>query len=326
MKDNWRTWLSSLLVSSLLFTMAAPAHAAMNDSKTAVTVGEAVYVTSPREGTAYLVPHKVDISKLEMVKIAVESGIGKKAEVTAGQPIGIATDGLKFDTYLVAAFDHEGQPFGNSKVTVLEDASKPLMHRVFGHQQADESGRESFTFAFNRKIQPASGVSLHNSVLVATYGDVFKPLSSNDEIYIKDNYVFIKPEKAYLGKSFDFKLAAGSVETVDTQERNREVVFYQMKHYLELEVADSASFVTVKAGTAISFKVSREATVYLVTRNMAGSQDEFDRQVQNGWASKKVVGTDEVGRMVQISTQGLAPGQYRLDPFSGNVVLVEITD
>lgn len=50
------------------------------------------------------------------------------------------------------------------------------------------------------------------------------------------------------------QLAAGSVETVDTQERNREVVFYQMKHYLKLEVADSASFVTVKAGNAISFR------------------------------------------------------------------------
>lgn len=47
---------------------------------------------------------------------------------------------------------------------------------------------------------------------------------------------------------------------------------------------------------------------------------------KTAWASKKVVGTDEVGRMVQISTQGLAPGQYRLDPFGGNVVLVEITD
>jgi len=30
--------------------------------------------------------------------------------------------------------------------------------------------RESFTFAFHRKIQPASGVSLHSSVLIATYG------------------------------------------------------------------------------------------------------------------------------------------------------------
>lgn len=92
----------------------------------------------------------------------------------------------------------------------------------FGYQQADERGRELFTIAFNRKIQPASGVSLHSFVLIATYGDVFKPLSPNDEVYIKDNYVFIKPEKAYLGVSFDFKLAAGTVETVDTQERNRE--------------------------------------------------------------------------------------------------------
>ncbi|SYX87526.1 conserved exported protein of unknown function [Paenibacillus alvei] len=293
---------------------------------TAVTVGEAVYVTSPREGTAYLVPHKIDLSKLDLVKVAVESGIGKKAEVTAGQPTGIATDGLRFDTYFVAVFDNEGQPIGNSKVTVLEDASKPLMHREFGHHQADESGRESFTFAFNRKIQPASGVSLHSSVLIATYGDVFKPLSPNDEVYIKDNYVFIKPEKAYLGESFDFKLAAGTVETVDTQERNREVAFSGFKHYMKLEVADSASSVIVKAGAPISFKVSRETTVYLVTRNMVGSRDEFERQVQNGWASKRAVGTDEVGRMVQITTQGLAPGKYRLDPFGGNIVTVEITD
>jgi len=46
-------------------------------------------------------------------------------------------------------------------------------------------------------------------------------LSPNDEVYIKDNYVFIKPEKAYLGESFDFKLAAGAVETVDTRAQSR---------------------------------------------------------------------------------------------------------
>ncbi|EPY05382.1 hypothetical protein AZ66_08565 [Paenibacillus sp. E194] len=62
---------------------------------------------------------------------------------------------------------------------------------------------------------------MHSSVLIATYSDVLKPLSPNDEVYIKDNYVFIKPEKAYLGESFDFKLAAGAVETVDTRAQSR---------------------------------------------------------------------------------------------------------
>ncbi|MDK8182848.1 S-layer homology domain-containing protein [Paenibacillus sp. UMB4589-SE434] len=288
-----------------------------------VTVGANVYGTSTRSGVVYLIPNQVNYEKPDLIQIAIETGIGKKVDVRANEGFSIDTTGLTPNPYTLIVYDEKGFYSSYQNVKLVAGKETPFNYDTFV-----QVGKipEQFGFKFNRIIKVADGVDLDASVLISTYSDpVYRPFSDIGEVIIEGTTVMMIPTKPYIDKSFSFKILAGTVTPVDTNERNELKERTDMSHLINVNITDAQFNLTlVKAGQLIPFSVDRESTVYLVLSDVSGNADVFERQVANGWGKKVLVQESQVGQTVYMDTANLSSGNYVLRATRGRSVHLKI--
>ncbi|TVX88260.1 S-layer homology domain-containing protein [Paenibacillus agilis] len=301
-------------------------------NQSAYTVGEVVYGKSPRSGKAYLIPETVSFVNLEMIQIAVEEGIARQVDIKADGSFNIATDGFKFARYQIVVFDSKNYYSYPQYFYILDDVNTPLKRNEFRHSgSTSETEPEKIHFIFNRKVEAVPGVDLNQSVLLATYEDkIYRPIGSVGKITIKDNVIEVVPTKLFISKKFSLKIAEGVVRTPDTGELNQEREWKDISHFTRIKIVDpSINPLAVKKGTRIPFlltHVSSDNIVYLVHPDVSGTQETFDRQVENGWANKVIVPEDKSSEIYYMETSNLSPGNYMLKAWLGHGINITITE
>lgn len=297
----------------------------------AVSVGEAVYFTSSQNGTAYLASADIAYYQLPTLQLAVESGEALKLEVQAGKR-------SYFDTTLlnnvgfprnyefnIAVYNGSGS-YGAEELVILDESESLTENPVLTHYGTDP---EYFSMDYNRLLQLAPGQTTEAIVELALNGtDTFEPFTASlGTVEVRNNRVIIRPAQSRLGKDFKFRLRAGSVVTSDGQS-NVEYGTGPIDSFVKITLLSHGGgySATVKAGEEIQFSVEDAATIYLIPSMLSGSQDTFDKKVDEGFGKKVEVTEAQIGQPVTISTADLSPGDYSLHVWGGHSISVKLTE
>ncbi|MGX4584524.1 S-layer homology domain-containing protein [Paenibacillus chitinolyticus] len=286
----------------------------------AVTVGESVYVYSPRKGTAYLAPASIDTTNRTMLEEAVNTGIAKKVQISPNTRTEISTQGFHTNGYIteskkVVVLDEQNTASFWVILTLLDGSDVDLKLYGLGMSGGSASDQnETFHFSFNRKVQLIPGNDIYDFIQLSIDSETpnFKSLKDNDlvKIEVKDHRILMKATKD-LGKSVYFRLLPGAVETVDGTYKNTEYSSVKMSSTIRLYLLEGDT--TLKVGTKVKFKVSREADVYFVYKNNVPlTKDQYDKEVSDGHGLHILVPEDGINTIYEFDTKDLQPGDYQM--------------
>jgi hypothetical protein len=292
------------------------------------SVTEAVYVTSPRDGVAYIMINSVNSKDPVMLDAAVEAGVAKKVPVKAGVRTQLDKSGFNFDLGTkIIIVDNQGKFSYIRYIRVLDDDTVPLTQKIFGMPSTNT--RENFEITFNRDLRLVDGKDLRASVTLSTYSNPdFAPLTSEDNIYIYRNTIVIKPANPFLGKQISFKLAAGTVETLDGGYQNQEFTSQPMNSLTHIQIIDPVQSnnysATMKIGSIFKFKVSQADTVYFVSSSVISSRDAILAEVAAGRGFAYNIDDSQVDQAFEVNTAGLQEGEYYLLTQNGHLISVNL--
>lgn len=280
-----------------------------------VTVGESVYVTSPRSGTLYLYPSNVN-PEITMLEAGVEAGAVRKTSIQAGVRTAIDTTGFQYKPYSgfgVVVYDAQNKASNPEFILILDGASTPLIEHpefIQGELPLQDGTKQQFIqISYNREIMPVPGTDLRSTVTVATYMQPFAPLPEEDGIQIVGNRIIITPKTPY-GRNYTLSIAPGLLQTLDGQFQNAgyRIITSSMAHIQIVSPAYSANM-KVKIGTPITFKSDRDGTFYFVLYDTTGFIED---EVANGYGRVINVPVGGVEETYQVDTSSLPPGRYML--------------
>lgn len=299
--------------------------------KEAISVGEAVYFTSSQNGTAYLASERIAYYDLPTLQLALDSGEALKLEVQAGKRSYFNTSLLNnvgypdYFEFNIVVYNGSGH-YTAKEFVILNETESLVEHPVWTHYGSDP---EYFSLNYNRLLQLAPGQTTESIVELALNGTgVYEPFTASlGTVEVKNNRVFIRPVQSRLGKGFEFRLRAGSVVTSDGQS-NAEYETGLIDSFTNITLLSHGGgrSATVKVGEEIRFSVDDEATVYLIPEMISGSQETFDEKVTEGFGKKLEITAAEAGQEVSVSTEGLASGEYRLHPWHGHSISIQLTE
>lgn len=300
--------------------------------KKVVTVGEAVYFTSPRDGVAYFANHTIDLESITSLELGVKSGEVQKIEVQANKTVSFSTYAINnyeypfnFEFNLTVYDKNNNYDFED--ITVLDENQEIVNNPIFSHYLAWEDELDEFSFNYNRLITLNEGKATNNIVQWAIGDGPFLPFTEKDgEVEVKDNLILISPKSLKDRVDYKFKIVEGAVVT-----RNGEV---NKEYYIEgirktvriTTIQPTGDILKVKKGGDITFSVSDVAEVYLLNTFVWGSPSNYDDLVAENWGKKITVTDDEVNKPVTISTGELPPGKYKLHVLGGLNLDLEIIE
>ncbi|MDU2243383.1 MAG: S-layer homology domain-containing protein [Paenibacillus sp.] len=296
-----------------------------------VSVTEAVYFTSDQDGTAYLLSRMNAYWDLNTAELAVKSGDGLTKNVKAGQRTYFDTSRLQNISFpsnygfAVVVFNAAGK-YAVKDLDILNETEAIRDYPVVAQYGGE---LEYFSLIYNRTLELSPGKTTEGIIQIALDGtEDFKPFdASMGQVEIRDNKIYIRPLSMNLGKNFKFRLIEQSVVTKDSQ-FNTEFTTGNMNFYIHITLLShgGGKNAMVKVGDEIEFSVADEGTVYLVPDIISGSKETFDEKVEEGFGKKIEVTTDEVGKSVRISTEGLSPGEYNLMVWGGHSVYITLSE
>ncbi|TFE29016.1 S-layer homology domain-containing protein [Cohnella luojiensis] len=290
------------------------------------SVSQTVYVTSPRNGTAYILRGSIN-DDVTLIEAAVQAGQAKKVEVQANVRTPMSLTGFDYYYYYrIVIIDANGKFSYGREITILDGESVALSQTSFVHYGTE---KEYFEIEFNRDLKLVEGKDLKTSVTLSTYGSTgFSPMIDEDQLTIVRNKLVIKPANGYLGKSFQFKLLADNVETLDGEYQNMEFISQLKNSFVKVEMIDPVvtnNSLTVPAGTVLKFKVNMETTVYFVLENTWGGIDAYEDEVADGRGLKAIVPEANLNDIIEFNTANLVPGKYKIQAWNGHIVWVTLT-
>ncbi|NIK67200.1 S-layer homology domain-containing protein [Paenibacillus sp. BK720] len=292
-----------------------------------VISGEPVTVTSTRDGVAYFTDEYFE--NTDMLNALVDAGKAKKMEVKKDVPASFDTSDLTFNNWMyVVVIDSEGKSSYHRMVTVLDKAGTPLASAGGGAETNFEW--EKFRIEFNRDVKLVEGKDLRTAITVATKdsNDEFLPLSAGDVVEINGNEILYTPEKKFTLREVRFKIAAGTLETLNGDDQNDETISYQHDSYMLIKVdGERKNSMTVPVGTVIHFTATHGGTVYFVLDDTPGGNYEYEQEVNNNFGGKVVIPDDAVDQEYTFDTTGFQPGEdYMLVTEWGWRVTVHLTE
>ncbi|NEW08538.1 S-layer homology domain-containing protein [Paenibacillus sp. SYP-B3998] len=291
-----------------------------------VTVGESVYVTSTRSGTFYLFQSGISPTDQVLLEAGVAAGTVRKTSIQAGVRTAMDTTGLPFNSfYGLVVFDSDHKPSSYRYVTVLDNQTKALNSEPsIVSVGADPQYLE---FIYNRDIKIVEGKDLRTSVTVATYNQPFAPLSMDDDVKIVRNKIILTPKKPY-GKKYKLAIATNTIQTLDGKYANKGYVTpYTLNSFGKVfMISPTYTYnMKIKIGTKIKFKSERDDSIYFVLDSTVGTEADFDKEA-NDHGKKIIVPKDGVDETYEIDTSSLNKGHYRLYPWTGISLYVELID
>ncbi|OPH49656.1 hypothetical protein BC351_36685 [Paenibacillus ferrarius] len=295
-----------------------------------VTVGESVYVTSTRNGTVYLFKNSgLNVSDKVMLEAGIQAGLVRKESIKSGVRTNVDTSGFYFNGqygYGVVVFDEKEIPSYHRQLTILDDQTKALISEP--NIITVGAAQQYIEFGYNRDIILAEGKDLRTSVTVATYNQPFVPLSADDDVKIERNKIIITPKVPY-GRKYKLAIAQNSITTIDKQYFNKSYVTpYTMNSIAKIEmISPSYTYnMKVKIGTKLRFKTERDDTVYFVLTSTVGYPKDFDKEVSDGHGRKIIVPENGTNEIYEVDTSSLPVGEYRLFPWEGYSLYVQLIE
>jgi len=297
----------------------------------AVSVGESVYFTSSVSGTAYMSSRAI-YPDMPTLALGIESGEVWTKPVVAGERNFFSTADVqnvhypRNYEYRVIVFSETNTNYNIADFEILNESEELAQNVSRWHTGADP---EYFTLSYNRLLQLAPGKTFNDIVQLKLDGEeAYRPFDASvGTVEIRGGKVIIRPFQSQLGRNFYIKLLGDSVVTSDGQ-RNQELVYGPANSFIKINLLSHGgkANAVVKKGDDIQFSVEYASTVYLHPDGLGGTQAEFDKKVDEGWAKKLEVSEEQVGQPLTISTEGLSKGKYLLHVWSGHSIYIEITD
>ncbi|WP_336771302.1 S-layer homology domain-containing protein [Paenibacillus sp. MMO-58] len=296
-------------------------------AKDRVISGEPVTVTSTRDGIAYFTDEYFE--NIEMLNALVDAGKAKKMEVKKDVPANFDTSDLTFNNWMyVVVIDSEGKSSYHRMVTILDKAGTPLASLGGGAETNFEW--EKFRIEYNRDVKLVEGKDLRAAITIATKDSngEFLPLSAGDAVEINGNEILYTPEKKFKLREVRFKIAAGTLETLNGDDQNDETISYQHDSYMLIYVdGERKSSMTIPVGTVIHFKVTHGGTVYFVLDDTPGGNYEYEQEVNNNFGGKVVIPDEAADQEYTFDTTGFQPGEdYMLITEWGWRVTIHLTE
>jgi hypothetical protein len=295
------------------------------------TVGDSVYVASSMAGAVYIVNYDVTRT-LPVLEDAIKVGKGIKQQLTANTVVqgvysaNIDTAALSksmVDFKIVAV--SEGNQLSNPYyIQLFAGPSDPLQFSkdTFG---AGEWTNKRIHFNFNKTIvnHLPDVTALKAAVTHSADNGEFVPLSAQDQVEIMDYSLVVTIANSYTGVNNRWKLAAGSIQDKEGNVFSEELVTHQIS---ARPVVSKMSYASVfQAGETIAIRLSMPETVYLIPTGLTwNTRYDLENEVVAKRATKVIIDGSKVDHDVELATEGLAPGHYRIMVFAGNDILVEI--
>lgn len=315
-------------------TPVGPEEFRIQVNKEIVTIGEDVYVTSSRAGTAYFSSGEVvDYDSIPILDIAVQSGDAQKLSIKAGETVTFSTYNIKgweypwnFEYYVVV-FDDKGNYI--KRDVALLDETEPLDHSPVRSRYL-RATPIYFSLNYNRIIHLNTGRSTEEIIEWSKENEPFLPFTSSDgTVEIKGYQVFIKPKHLESRTNYRFRILADSVVTKDGEVNE---VFrigpYRVPTVATIEYPEGQQEPSkIKMGETLVFTLSDSAEyVYLIPEALNGYAGEYDNAVRENWAKKVITANEPVGVPISISTEGLPAGKYSLVIQNGLSKKIEIVE
>ena len=315
-------------------TPTPPINEILTVEKQYVGVGEAVYFTTAIDLDVYLVSNRVYYVK-DSLDLAVDAGEGILVHARAGVRNFFDTSVLRDvgfpENYEFNIFGYEGDRYTAYKSVTILNEQEPLRTSppVYTHL-ADP---EYLSFNYNRLVQLIPGQSTANIVLIREQGQEYVPFNASlGLVEIEGNVVYVKPLAGTMqpGKTYDFKLL-GNVLTTSDGEQNAEYETLNHKTTNKLRLIspvlpEGQYEVRIKVGDILTYSVTDAGTVYLIPSGTTGTQEDFDRMVEEHWGLKAEVTQDMVNQPLQFDTSSLTPGDYSLQAWFGTQVRIIIEE
>lgn len=298
--------------------------------KKVVTVGEAVYFTSPRDGVAYFSNNFIDIESITSLELGVESGEVQKIEVQANKTVSFSTYAINNYEYPLnfnlTVYDKNNN-YDSEDITVLDESKAIIKNPTLLHYLAWENELDKFSFDYNRLITLNEGKTTNDIVQWAIGDGPFLPFTEKDgEVEVKDNLVIISPKSLKDRVDYKFKIVEGAVVTRNGEVNNEFYIEGIRKTVRITAIQPIGDILKVKKGGDITFSLSDVSDVYLLNTFVLGMKSDYNDLVAENWGKKITVTDDEVNKPVTISTGELPPGKYILRAWDGLSLDVEIIE
>ncbi|WP_166242611.1 S-layer homology domain-containing protein [Paenibacillus turpanensis] len=290
------------------------------------TVGDSVYVSSNMGGWIYIAESGTTRT-YPVLEEAVRGGKAVKQQLSVVDNVygtNVNTTGLSKTAleYIIVAVSNGYQASNPEYLILLAGAADPMQYI---HSAYTPQDNQMIAFKFNKKLvnNLADTAALKAAISFAADGVNFQPLAAGDTVTIRSNSIEVDFATPYTGKLNTLKLAANALKDEQGNVFSQEVVSDPIEAGALVTKMSYASSFT--AGEEIAVRVNQAETIYLVLASLSPNiLYDLENEVVAKRGVKVTADETQIDVDINISTAGLAPGEYMIRLWTGNSIPVTI--